>query len=89
MFCVFFCWIFENNCPGVGVLARFFCSRGLGFAHVHSLCQGVGEFALSKNSPAGWSGLKLTDALILGANAKSETILWIRGYYFLEIGDLL
>ena len=86
MFCVF-CWIFENNCPRVGVLARFFCSRGLGFAH--SLCPGGGEFALSKNSAAGWSGLKLTDALILGANAKSETILWIRGYYHLEIGDLL
>ena len=30
MFCVFFL-VFENNCPGVGALARFFCPRDRGF----------------------------------------------------------
>ena len=43
-----FCWIFENNCLGGGVLARFFCPRGGGFAF--PLCLGGGEFALSTNS---------------------------------------
>ena len=27
--------------------------------------------------------------LILGVNAKSEAILWIRGWYHVEIGDYL
>ena len=63
MFCGDFCWIFENNCPGGGVLARLFCPRVQDFAL--SLCPGDGEFALSKNFPGGlpggWSGLELTD----------------------------
>ena len=65
MFC-FFCWISENNCPGGGVLARFFCPRGRGVALFLSL--GGGAFALSKkNSPGvcpregGCSDLELTD----------------------------
>ena len=61
--CCVFCWIFENNCPGGGVLARFFCPRGRGFAL--SLCPGGEEFAFSKKFPGGllggWSGLELTD----------------------------
>ena len=65
-FAGFFCWIFENNCPGGGVLVRFFCPRGRDFAL--SLCPGGREFALSKISPGGcpgggWSGLELTDTL--------------------------
>ena len=43
---VFLCWIFENNCPGGGVLARFFYSRDRGFAL--SLCLGVGDSPFEK-----------------------------------------
>ena len=46
---VFIWWIYENNCPGVEVLAQFFRPRGQGFAL--SLCPWGGEFALSKNTP--------------------------------------
>ena len=44
----YFCRSFENNYPGGGVLARFFCPRGRGLA---LFCLGNGEFALSKHSP--------------------------------------
>ena len=63
-FCLMFCGGFfaeflKINAPGGGVLARFLCSRGQGFAL--SLCPGGGAFALSKNSPGEWSGLESTD----------------------------
>ena len=50
-FVVFFFWIFENNCPDDGFLARFFCPRGRGFAL--SLCSGDGAFGLSNKIPDG------------------------------------
>ena len=63
----FFCWIFENNSPAGGALALFLCPRGKGLAL--SLYPGGGEFALSKKFPGGWSGgwsgLELTDTLLL------------------------
>ena len=63
MFCGFICWISENNYPAGGVLTRFFCPRGRGFAL--SLCPEGEELALSKefsgDFPGGWSGLELTD----------------------------
>ena len=63
---VFLLDFFENACLGGGVLARFFCPRGLGFAL--SLCSGGGEFALPKQSPGVCpgkkSGLELTDTLL-------------------------
>ena len=34
----FFCWVFENICPGGGVLGRLFCPRGRGLAL--SFCRG-------------------------------------------------
>ena len=74
---VFFSWIFENNCLGGGILARFFCPRGRGFAL--SLCPGVANSPFQKNSPGvgpgGWSGLELTDTLIkeLGNNISNTT----------------
>ena len=48
MFC-FYCGIFENNGPGGGALARYFCLKDRGFAV--SLCIGGGKIALSKHSP--------------------------------------
>ena len=65
-----FCWIFENSCPGGGVLARFFCPKVRGFAL--SLCPRGGD-SQKKKSPGvclgggggGWSDLELTDALSL------------------------
>ena len=48
---LFYCWISENNCPGGGILARFFCPRDRGFAL--SLYQGGGKFGLSKKFPRG------------------------------------
>ena len=68
------CWIFENNCPGGGVLARFFCLRVWGFAL--SLCPRGGDSPFTKKKFArglpgggggggGWSGLELTDTLSL------------------------
>ena len=44
-----FCYIFKNNCPRGGVLARFICPKCRGFALF--LCPGGGEFVLSKKSP--------------------------------------
>ena len=46
---VFLCWIFENNCPKGGVLARFFLPQRSGFAL--ALCPGVGNSPFQKNSP--------------------------------------
>ena len=43
---VFFRWIYENNCPGSGVLARFFSPSGWGFTI--SLCRREGV----RNSPS-------------------------------------
>ena len=51
---VFLCWIFENNCPGGGVSARFFCPRGRGFAF--PLCLGGGKFRPFKTIPRGLPG---------------------------------
>ena len=65
----FFCWIFENNCLGGGVLARFFCPRGRNFA---LFFVPVGwRIRPFKNIPRGvaqrgfWSVLELTDTLWL------------------------
>ena len=64
--CFGFCWIFESNCPGGGVSARFFCPRGqLGF-RTSSLCLGSWGIRPLKNSPGGgWSDLELTDSNFL------------------------
>ena len=60
-----FFWIFENNGPGGGVLARFFCSKGGGFAL--SLWPEGGNSPFQKIprgfARGGWSGLELTDTL--------------------------
>ena len=59
-----FCWIFENNCSGSGVLARFFCPRVRGFAL--SLCPRGGDSPFQKKIRlGGWSALELTDTLSL------------------------
>ena len=55
---VFFCWIFENNCPWG---ARFFCPRGSGFRTF--FVPGGWEIHPFKEFPGGWSGLELTDTL--------------------------
>ena len=73
MFYVLFCRIFENNFPGDGVAARFFCPRVRGFA----FCL---KFPLLKNSPGqtrGWSGLELTDTseLLLPKVARCIPVL--------------
>ena len=47
--CFVFCRIFENNCPGGGILARLFGPRGSRFRTF--FVPGGGAFALSKNSP--------------------------------------
>ena len=52
--------MFENNCPWGGVLARFFCPIGRGFAL--SFCPGMGIRPFKK-FPWGWSGLEFTDTL--------------------------
>ena len=61
VFC--FCWIFVSNCPGGGVLARFFYPRGRDFAI--PLCLRVGISPFQKIplgfTRRGWSGLELTD----------------------------
>ena len=64
MFCVLLLDFSENNGPGGGVLARFFCPRGGDFAL--SLCPGGGELALSKKflgglAREGGGGGELTD----------------------------
>ena len=41
-----FCYIFKNNFPRDGVLARFICPRGWNFAL--SLCPGVGNSSFQK-----------------------------------------
>ena len=57
MFCVlshvlcFFFWIFENNCHGGGVLARFSAPGVRVFTFFVP-----GDFALSKNSPVVCTG---------------------------------
>ena len=63
-----FCWIFENNCLGGGVLARLFCPQVPGFAL--SLCPRGGDSPFQKKSSGvclggggEWSDLELTDAL--------------------------
>ena len=48
---VFFAGFLKIIAPGGGVLERFFCPRGRGFAL--SLCLGGGEFARSKQFPGG------------------------------------
>ena len=68
-----FCWIFENSCPGGGVLARFLCPKVRGFALY--LCPRGGDSPFQKKSPGvclgggegggEWSDLELTDALSL------------------------
>ena len=74
MFCGFFGRIFEYNCPGGGVLAQLFCSKGQGFEL--SLCLGGGVFALSKTFPGGWPGgwssLELTDALTVHLSSERK-----------------
>ena len=65
MFCGDFCWIFENNCPGVGFLHDF---SAPGVKVSHFLCaRGVENSPSQKISPevcpGGWSGLELTDTL--------------------------
>ena len=66
---MFFGWIFENNCPGGGVLVRFFCPRGRGFAL--SLCRGGGIRPFKKVPQGEWSGLELTDTLLSDYLIKS------------------
>ena len=51
---VFFCWIFESN-------STIFLPQGLRFRTF--FVPAGWEFALSKNSLGGWSGLELTDTL--------------------------
>ena len=53
---VFFAGFLKILAP---VLSRFFCPRGSGFRTFFE--SGGEEFALSKNSPGGWSGLELSD----------------------------
>ena len=64
---MFLCWIFENHCPGHGVLAQF-SAPGVGVLHFLCVPQ-CGEFSLSKTSPGvcprEWSGLELTDTLLV------------------------
>ena len=49
-----FCWIFENNFPGGGILARFFCPKVLGFAL--SLCPRGGDSPVQKKFARGLPG---------------------------------
>ena len=51
MFCSF-CWSFENNSPGGGILARCFLPSGSVF-HTFFVPGRGGEFSLLKNSPGG------------------------------------
>ena len=64
MFCAFFCWIFENNCPGGGVLARFFLPQGSEL-RTFLVPEGLGIRPFEKipwgDGLGGWSGLELTD----------------------------
>ena len=69
-----FCWFFENNCPGAGVLARF-SAPGVGVSHFLS-AKGVGNSPFQKDSPGvsrgGWSGFELTGRLKRHHPAQSE-----------------
>ena len=52
--------------PGGGLLVRFFCPWGRGFALLCARWLGIRPLKkLSGGLPGGWSGLELTDALIM------------------------
>ena len=70
---LFFCWIFENNCPRGWGFSTIFLSQGSGFRTVF-VPRRVGNLPFQKIpwgfAWGGWSGLELTDTLWLSMTTE-------------------